>query len=297
MACVAAPEGEATSENGPEVVVLSPHLDDAVLSLGALMARLAAAGRRVEVWTVFTAEPSILPDDPGLACFADYETRMEEDQRALVRLGVGHRWLGHRERVWREPRIFDPGEIFHMPDSIEAFDNLEAIKKSILELLDTPAVQVLAPLGIGRHFDHVEVALAAMGALIESGAYDRVRFFEDIYALDGCCRRHHFLARQKMPFFWASPVWTSPRLMALLFFVALKGRGPGIESYLPALTRLTWSAVPEPVDSFEVQKLEAIAEYRSQVAPLGGAKPVGRSIRKYHVLFGGELTWRAQLPT
>jgi len=39
--------------------VISPHLDDAVLSLGGLIGREVAAGRRVEVWSCFTAGPPL----------------------------------------------------------------------------------------------------------------------------------------------------------------------------------------------------------------------------------------------
>ena len=40
------------------VVVVSPHLDDAVLSLGATMAHAIESGAKVEVLTVFGCEPT-----------------------------------------------------------------------------------------------------------------------------------------------------------------------------------------------------------------------------------------------
>lgn len=42
---------------GP-LVVLSPHLDDAVLSLGATIARLSRHGRSVRVVTAFANDPT-----------------------------------------------------------------------------------------------------------------------------------------------------------------------------------------------------------------------------------------------
>ena len=40
------------------VVVVSPHLDDAVMSLGATIAKAVQSGTRIEVLTVFAYKPS-----------------------------------------------------------------------------------------------------------------------------------------------------------------------------------------------------------------------------------------------
>jgi LmbE family N-acetylglucosaminyl deacetylase len=82
------------------VVVVSPHLDDAVLSLGATMAHAVESGAKVEVLTVFGCEPtSSAPTDEwdrksGFATEGEAaKHRREEDWRACSILGAAPRWF------------------------------------------------------------------------------------------------------------------------------------------------------------------------------------------------------------
>jgi LmbE family N-acetylglucosaminyl deacetylase len=82
------------------LVVVSPHLDDAVLSLGATLAQAAEAGAKVEVVTVFACEPtSNAPADDwdrksGFATEGQAaKQRRVEDRKACSILGVTPRWL------------------------------------------------------------------------------------------------------------------------------------------------------------------------------------------------------------
>src|SRR4051812_28342816 len=89
----------------PTIAVLSPHLDDAVLSVGGLL-WLLKDHFEVEVITVFTADPpeemsplaTTLAGRSGLRIYAD---RRVEDERALATLGVGHRHLGFDDAIHR----------------------------------------------------------------------------------------------------------------------------------------------------------------------------------------------------
>src|SRR2546423_1587749 len=79
---------------GP-VTIISPHLDDAVLSLGAAIARAVRGGSSVSVLTVFAGDESSTEpaDDWARRCgFATegeaYRTRREEDRRATAWLGA-----------------------------------------------------------------------------------------------------------------------------------------------------------------------------------------------------------------
>src|SRR4051812_25718577 len=79
------------------MLVLSPHLDDAALSAGALI----AAHDDVVVATVFTAGTvagATIDWDVqcGLGAPADaMACRREEDRRAMAALAARHEWLGH----------------------------------------------------------------------------------------------------------------------------------------------------------------------------------------------------------
>src|SRR5213080_853986 len=82
------------------VVVVSPHLDDAVLSLGAALARAARRGGAVTVLTVLAGDPaSETPagewdSQAGFATAGEAaRARREEDRRACALLGVEPVWL------------------------------------------------------------------------------------------------------------------------------------------------------------------------------------------------------------
>jgi LmbE family N-acetylglucosaminyl deacetylase len=102
---------------GP-IVVVSPHSDDGVLSLGAAMARWARAGARVELLTVLALDPSSAAPTEGWDRRGGFTTegeaaraRREEDGRACAVLGVTPRWLpygsvdferhGDDDQIWQ----------------------------------------------------------------------------------------------------------------------------------------------------------------------------------------------------
>ena len=88
-----------------DTVILSPHLDDAVLSLGGLISREVAAGRSVEVVSCFTSGPPLDTIAPAHRVFGDYSMRRAEDERAMAILGARYRWLDLHERIWRQPAL------------------------------------------------------------------------------------------------------------------------------------------------------------------------------------------------
>lgn len=82
------------------VVVVSPHSDDAIMSLGATIAWAVQAGAKVDVLTVFSLIPSSnAPTGPwdakaGFVTEGQAATaRREEDRRACSVLGANPRWL------------------------------------------------------------------------------------------------------------------------------------------------------------------------------------------------------------
>lgn len=89
----------ARGGTGP-LVVVSPHLDDAVLSFGATISRVVAAGVRVRVVTVLAGDPSSEhPADANMAnngCTTAGEAarvRRREDEHACRVLGAEPVWL------------------------------------------------------------------------------------------------------------------------------------------------------------------------------------------------------------
>ncbi len=279
-----------------DLVILSPHLDDAVLSLGGLIGREVAAGRRVEVVSCFTSGPPLDTIPPERRVFGDYSMRRAEDDRAMALLGAHQRWLDLHERIWREPplprtRSVFPTHVFRTPPRMDDFAELRAIRTAIGDIVDSGAT-LYAPLAIGHHVDHVEVALAALREVLARGAFDRIHFYEDPYALGRACRTQHFVARRRMWRPFAAPAWASPRVGALLRLVALAARGPTIDEYLPEAARLDWTCTPQAIaPADEERKLAAIAEYASQVRAFGGMARVRAFVRRAHRVLGGEPIW------
>lgn len=98
----------------PRIVVLSPHLDDAPLSVGALIARAARSGSHVTALTVFAGNPDndgpAAPWDTacGFASAGDAARgRREEDVRACEILGVEPDWLPFADMDYRPERDAD----------------------------------------------------------------------------------------------------------------------------------------------------------------------------------------------
>jgi LmbE family N-acetylglucosaminyl deacetylase len=82
------------------LVVISPHLDDAVLSLGAAIASWVRLGRAVTVLTVLACDPSSTARAGGWDRRAGFATegeaaraRREEDDEACALLGAAPQWL------------------------------------------------------------------------------------------------------------------------------------------------------------------------------------------------------------
>lgn len=274
-----------------DTVVLSPHLDDAVLSLGALIGREVAAGRKVEVWTFYTAGPPIEAIPEERRVFGDYAARRAEDERALAVLGAGHRWLDLHERLFREPTLAKTTHVFHTPPREGDFSELARVRAIVGELIAGGA-QVYAPLAIGHHVDHTEVTLGVLHELIARKAWDRVRFYEDPYSLGGACRKAHFVARQQKWKLFGAPGWASPRVAALLRVIAAMADGPNVDDYLPEAARLTWTCSPAPVTpDEEAKKLAAVVEYVSQMKAFGGAGAVRAFMQRGHATLGGEPLW------
>lgn len=87
------------------VVVVSPHLDDAALSLGGSIARAARRGAAVDVLTVFAGDPSSDAHAGRWDAAAGFLTegaattwRRAEDRRACEILGARPVWLSFGER-------------------------------------------------------------------------------------------------------------------------------------------------------------------------------------------------------
>ena len=151
------------------ILTLSPHLDDAVFSVGPLLAELAA-NTRIVVATAFTksvADPEgfalACQLDKGLPASVDYmEIRRKEDSESLIILGVEGVHGPFAEAPHRGYQtvkdLFGP---------ILPTDEVGAgLREWLVGLTDSfkPDV-ILLPFGIGSHIDHQWVRMVAEASI------------------------------------------------------------------------------------------------------------------------------------
>ena len=146
-------------------LALSPHLDDAVFSAGALLASLAARGWQVTVATLFTAS---VPGPTGVALVSqideglapDVDTmalRRAEDRAACAAIGAAPVHLPFAEAPHRG---YDCAAALFA--GVRADDMVVAPLADALHALisDLRPELILAPQAIGGHVDHIQTVRA-----------------------------------------------------------------------------------------------------------------------------------------
>ncbi len=167
-------------------IFLSPHLDDAVLSCGGLLAQLTQQGQAVRVINIFAGIP---PANRPLSTFARYQHRQwqkalssfvtrhssfvqmrrAEDEAALAHFNARASYLNFPDCIYRgkaERGIWyytADEDIFGPVHPAEDRLPLE-IARALQSRIETPAeqTQLYAPLSVGNHVDHQLGFLAAV---------------------------------------------------------------------------------------------------------------------------------------
>lgn len=242
---------------GGPALVLSPHLDDAVLSAWTTV----GSDRDVVVLTVFAGVPPaghLGRFDPifGVTDSASLmRARRAEDAAALALAERTPIHLDFLDSQYREAPV-----------------DLEAVATEIRERLRAVSA-IYAPAGIGDHPDHRDVRAVAVALAAATGAPLRV-YAELPYAVD-----------------WGWPSWVTgeaprPHLVPDAFWgPSLESLG-GVEALDPTVHRLD--------ERQSAAKLEAIHRYATQFAMLDGSPP-GRLSHPQHLAF--ELDWTVRTPT
>jgi len=198
------------------IVVVSPHLDDAVLSVPCFLRSRALGGERVIVLTVFSE------GDDG------YAARRAEDLAALAVLGVEPLHLGLydapvRRGLARSFRALVLGAL--PPDDADAALVARAIADRLAPLQPTAT---LLPLGVGEHVDH-RIVHAAHAVLPGP-----LGFYEDRpYASIAHATRARLLRLGAT----VDGLAIGPRPAAIEEFMAAARVAPHVRAYLPAAER------------------------------------------------------------
>ena len=171
----------AAAHRGPvqtEGIILSPHLDDAALSMGAAMLRAGARAPFLVVdvfstvsWWRFDLSDGILPR---------VQTTRDAEEELVM-------WLTRSKlRRWGLPeaplRGYPLEEIFTTARKEEAVRTHETIRRRVNELaLEKPGERWFLPLGIGNHIDHRIARDAALDGLRDANVSARqISFYEDL---------------------------------------------------------------------------------------------------------------------
>jgi LmbE family N-acetylglucosaminyl deacetylase len=163
-------------------IYLSPHLDDAALSCGGLIAQQSLTGETAEIWTICAGDPPPGPFSP----FAEelhtrWQTgreatalRRQEDRVACERLSAAYRHLPVPDCIYRQagldywnlsqptPAGFDhEAAAFLYPDREAIFTDLHPqddglvrrLVQKLKEMLPSNS-ELICPLSLGGHVDH-----------------------------------------------------------------------------------------------------------------------------------------------
>ncbi|MFB9985043.1 PIG-L deacetylase family protein [Mesorhizobium kowhaii] len=158
---------------GSRHLFLSPHLDDVPFSCAGLIKKLTLAGDDV-VFSTFVTGDADGPLTPlgqrfhGVWNRGDrpYDTRREEDRRVADFLGARLRHEGFLDAIYRKDEHGDAiyRDIPELFAGLKPEDraNVAAIAARLAEIVaeEQPDV-VYAPIGIGRHADHLSLVEAA----------------------------------------------------------------------------------------------------------------------------------------
>ena len=159
----------------PRLTVLAPHADDAALSLGASLQRLAQAGVALTVVTCHTRSAWAPHHPRAREAEAVTRVRRREDARYAQLLGARLIELGLDEAALRRP-----GLLVQRPtdgaDRAHGRALARALACALADERSDGGALMLVPLGIGEHVDH---------ALTRTAGLERARrrplaFYEDL---------------------------------------------------------------------------------------------------------------------
>ena len=181
-----------------DALIFSPHLDDAVLSMGTRIAELVAAKKTVCVVTMFTKGSDMLRTKDVMVFLQHsgassgvrlFEDRMVEDNFALQKLGVQkiihnhlvdglfrsytNQFTGATQAVYPSFQQLFSGRV--SPHDNILVEHIQQLVLHLIKAFAKPTTTIYGPMGVGRHVDHILIhqALASISSLTRI-------FWEDI---------------------------------------------------------------------------------------------------------------------
>lgn len=151
-----------------DILIISPHLDDAVLSLGSFIGQQASQGKKVKVITVFTHGNNS----------SNHPLRKENDALALSKLGATFLHLNFTDAPFRSDRYNAFATLmFHHEETKETQLHPQLYAALHQILLEEKPDRCFFPLGVGGHVDHNVVF--HVGAALSKLNLTECLFYED----------------------------------------------------------------------------------------------------------------------
>ena len=228
------------------MVIISPHLDDAVFSCGHLLA-MHPGSTVVTVFAGFPAEDAELPEWDAHCGFQSPQeavmARREEDRRGLGLLEARPVWLNFLDSQY--------GTHVHSQD----------VSRALMHTLsDLGAKELVVPMGL-FHADHILVHDAAMAAVSDMQTVPSVSLYEDVPY-----RSHKGLLQQRLCSLATQGMVSTPRCVestpssvklktaALAFYASqLKALGPRSHADLHRPERLWQTELPVSKSSWRLR--------------------------------------------
>ena len=170
-----------------KVLIISPHLDDAVLSCGDLIDKLVNEKYSVDVITIFSKEMKksqlssaaikfhnncFLPDNP-------MKQRKQEDKLAHEYLKCNSYYMELPECLYRKYKTKflypDLDNIYHLDKDDSKI--IKKIEKGLIKIINNYDY-ILAPLGLGGHADHIASNKAVNNIMQEIKG--KLYFYEEV---------------------------------------------------------------------------------------------------------------------
>jgi len=234
-----------------EIVVLSPHLDDAVFDCSDHILAWKRDALPVRVVTAFTVFSSRMLSSYARSyirlshceSLAEFErVRVCEDMRAMNALRVSWNHLGFTDAAFRcnegKPIYPDSQRMFSGAVSLHDFTLLAELKQAIEPFKNQS--RFVVPLGVGKNVDHILVRKAAEELIVPAETY---YYLEYPYALFGPnWTRNHVV---KVVAAKKSIKWTSQAKRRLLQLYSSQYPGVFSRPVLPLISSALTRYYPE----------------------------------------------------
>lgn len=247
------------------VIFLSPHMDDAIFSCGALLMSLRAKVPRLVI-TITCSQP--IPNGPTQSAknrkgFVSPKIRRKEDMKVLKSIHCNFVHLGFQDAIYRRSPssgclIYRKAISHRRQPHVEDSGHIESLVQVLKYLCHNMGkVLLISPLGIGNHIDHI---ITAQVALRLENKQTRLLFYEDF------------------PY-----VRTTELVPGIIYNPAFAIRDLGFEPK---------EYFYHPVDVGA--KVELMMKYESQIIPIFGSKAIMREKLSNHTFKDNpcEFYWR-----